>query len=343
MAVASALALAVPAMAQESYTVGGDDVAIYNLAGEVTVTGSRGSSVTVEAVRGGRDADRLDIQVGEIDGRQTLRVLYPDDRVTYRQGRWGGSTSLRVRPDGTWGGEGSGWSRRGDQVRVSSRSGGLDAYADLVIHVPEGQRLSVYLAVGRITASNVNGRILLDTHAGGVEARTMTGFLNVDTGSGSVDVTGMDGDLLVDTGSGQVRVSDVTGDDVGIDTGSGGVEADAVHARTILIDTGSGSIALERSSGRDVRLDTGSGSVTAELTSELERLLVDTGSGSVTLHLPADLSAELAIETGSGGIDVDFPLMMTRRARNELHGTIGDGRGRIVVDTGSGSVRIRSR
>ncbi len=341
--VTGALALAVPAMAQERYTVGGDDVAIYNLAGEITVTGSRGRDVVVEAVRGGRDADRLDVQVGEINGRQTLRVIYPDDRISYRQGRGNSNTTLRVRDDGTWGGDQGGWMGRGDQVRVSSRGGGLEAHADLRIHVPEGHRLAVHLAVGRITASNVNGRILLDTHAGGVEARTMTGFLNVDTGSGSVTVQGMDGDLLVDTGSGQVRVSDVTGTDVGIDTGSGGVEADAVTARTILIDTGSGSISMTRSSGRDVRLDTGSGSVNAELTSDLDRLLIHTGSGSVTVRLPADLSARVDIETGSGGIDVDFPIMVTGRARDELHGTIGDGRGSIMIDTGSGSVRIRSQ
>lgn len=340
-AVASALALAVPATAQERYTVGGGDVAIYNLAGEIIVTGSQDQNVTVEAMRGGRDAERLDIQVGEVEGRQTLRVIYPSDRITYDQGRSRSNTTLRVRRDGTWGGDGNRWSGRGDQVRVSSRSGGLDAHANLHVRVPAGHQVSVYLAVGRITASNVNGRIRLDTQSGGVEAKTMTGYLNVDTGSGSVDVRGMDGDLLIDTGSGRVRVADVTGADLGIDTGSGSVEADAVTARNILIDTGSGSISLRRSSGRDVRLDTGSGSVNAELTSDVDRLLVDTGSGSVTVSFPSDLSARLDIETGSGGIDVDFPVMITHRARDELHGTIGDGRGSITIDTGSGGVRIR--
>ncbi len=336
----AAAALAVPTVvaAQERYDVAGDHVAIYNLAGEVEVVGAAGGAVTVEVRRAGGDADQLDVQVGDINGRETLRVIYPSDRVHYDPPGWGGRTELRVRADGTWGGDDS--RGRGDRVRVSDGSG-LDAHADLRIAVPRGQRLDIYLAAGRIRAENVDGRIRLDTHSGGVAARSMAGELLIDTGSGSVEVTGMEGDLEVDTGSGGVRVSGVSGDEIGIDTGSGGVEADRLSARSIEIDTGSGSIDVRASAARDVRLDTGSGSVEAELTTDVDRLVVDTGSGSVTIRLPADLGAQLDIETGSGGIDVDFPVMVTRRARDELHGEIGDGRGSIQIDTGSGSVRIR--
>jgi hypothetical protein len=334
-----ALALTAPAAlgAQESYSVRGDAVAIYNLAGEVEVVGARGGEVRVQVMRGGDEGDRLDVQIGEIEGRQALRVIYPSDRIHYDAGGWGGTTELRVRRDGTWGGE---WRDRGDRVRVSSRRG-LDAHADLRVEVPRGQQLDLYIAVGRITASNVDGRIVLDTHAGGVEARTMSGRLTIDTGSGSAEVMGMQGDLDVDTGSGSVYVSDVEARDIRLDTGSGRVDGDGVRADRLEIDTGSGGIELRRSAARDVMLDTGSGSVTAELTGPIDRLLVDTGSGSVTLRLPEDLSAELEIETGSGGIEVDFPVLTTRRARDELRGRIGDGDGRIVIDTGSGSVRIR--
>lgn len=332
------LALAVPAAlgAQDRYTLGGDHVAVYNLAGQVEVVGGSGDQVGVEVVRGGADSDRLDVRVGEIDGRQTLRVIYPADRVRYSGGGWRGSTDVRVRRDGTWGAGGG-----GERVRVSARRGGLDAYADLRIEVPRGQRIDIHVAVGRITASNVDGRVRLDTHSGAVAAREMAGYLNVDTGSGSVEVMGMDGDLEVDTGSGAVRMSDVAAERVGVDTGSGSVDGDGITARRIGIDTGSGGIELRRSAARDVELDTGSGSVRAELDSQIDRLIVDTGSGGVSLWLPEDVSAELDIETGSGGIDVDFPVMTTRRARRELRGRIGDGAGRIVIDTGSGSVRIR--
>jgi hypothetical protein len=335
------LALAAPAAAQDRHNVRGDRVAIYNLAGELTVTGTTGRDVTVQVTRGGRDGASLKVEVGEVAGRQALRVMYPSDRVVYDGMRWRGSTQVRVRPDGTWGGGDDAWRGGTDRVRISSGGSGLAAHADLAVGVPRGQTIDIYLAVGRITAENVNGQVRLDTHSGGVAARNMAGSLLIDTGSGSVEVLGMKGDLEIDTGSGGVRVADVEARDIGIDTGSGGVNASGLIAERIVIDTGSGGIDLLRSGARDVRLDTGSGSIEAELGTAIDRLVVDTGSGSVSLRLPENLGATLEIETGSGGIEVDFPVAITRRARDELRGTIGDGRGRITIDTGSGSVRIR--
>ena len=330
----------VPLQAQESYSLRGDRVGIWNLAGEVEVVAAEGDEVRVEMRRGGADAGRLDVEIGEIDGWQTLRVIYPSDRIHYDGRGWHGGTEVRVRRDGTWSGDRRGG---GDRVRISSRGSGLDAHADLRIRVPSGQELDLYIAVGRITASNVDGRIRLDTYSGGVEARRMAGHLMIDTGSGSVEVAGMDGDLHVDTGSGSVRLSGMAGESLFVDTGSGGVDGDGVRVDRLEIDTGSGSIELRRSAARDIELDTGSGSVTAELATDVDHLVVDTGSGSVNLWLPDDLGAEVEIETGSGGIEVDFPVMATRRGRDELRGTIGDGGGRIQIDTGSGSVRLRRR
>jgi lia operon protein LiaG len=292
----------------------------------------------VEVARGGRDADRLRVETGSIDGRQTLRVVHPTDRVVYRGAGSNSSTQLTVRPDGTWG---SGWSLRGGRsVRVSSSGTGVEAHADLRIGVPRGQRLDIHLAAGTIAAENVDGHVRLDTHSGAVTARRMSGDLVIDTGSGAVEVTGMDGDLHVDTGSGAVRVADVSATRVLIDTGSGRVVADGVTADRLVIDTGSGSVEL-RGSARDVRLDTGSGSVTADLRGALDRLVVDTGSGGVTLTLPRGLDARFTIEARS--INVDFPLQVTEQTRRRLRGTAGSGRGSVHIDTGSGAVRVRAQ
>jgi hypothetical protein len=56
--------------------------------------------------------------------------------------------------------------------------------------------------------------------------------------------------------------------------------------------------------------------------------------------MPAAQGAEVDIETGSGGIDSDFAVETTRVGRNHLRGRIGDGRGRIKIESGSGSVRL---
>ena len=73
---------ALAAQQAERYTLEGDDIAIYNLAGALTVEPGTGS-VTVELTRGGADAGRLQIERGELDGWETLRVVYPSQEVAY--------------------------------------------------------------------------------------------------------------------------------------------------------------------------------------------------------------------------------------------------------------------
>ncbi len=325
--------------AQERYAIGGEHVAIFNLAGEVEITGTGSGQVTVDVRRGGRDADDLRVESGPLDGRQSLRVIYPASRVVYSGGSgWRGTTQLNVREDGTWGGDGP----RGSRVRIAGRGSGMDAHADLQIGVPAGQRVDLYLAVGRITAENVDGRVRLQSQSGGIEASRMAGALVIRTGSGAVRVDGAAGPLAISTGSGSVHVADARGDSVSIRTGSGGVTAESVAAERVRLRTGSGRVRLARAAARAVHLSTGSGSVRAELLEPVDSLRVRTGSGSVTVDMAPDLDVTVGIGTGSGSINVDLPIRVTHQARRALRGVVGEGRGSVDINTGSGSVRLRS-
>jgi lia operon protein LiaG len=324
------------AEAQETHRITGRDVAVYNLAGKARVVAGNGSDVVVRITRGGSDAGRLEVETGAVGGRETLRVIYPDDQVVYPGMGRRSSNSTRVRPDGTFGGGGP----RGDRVEIRGGGRGLEAWADLVIEVPSGKEFALYLAVGEVEAEGVSANLTIDTGSGSVDVRDVVGSLNVDTGSGSVDVRGVEGTLFVDTGSGSVFAMDVSGGEINIDTGSGGVRGSGLTAERMRVDTGSGSIELDEVTAPRVVLDTGSGSVDLVLLTDVEVLDVDTGSGSVTIRAPEDLGAEIDIETGSGGIDLDFPVRVRSMRRDEVSGTLGDGQGRIRIDTGSGGVRL---
>lgn len=336
--VAVGLAWATAASAQETHKVPGQNVAIYNLAGHVEVVSGGGSDVVVKVQRGGADASRLRIETGDIGRESTLRVVYPDDRIVYSAMGRRSSTSVRVRDDGTFNDS----DRRGggSRVELHGSGSGLEAWADLVIEVPQGKMVSVYVAAGDAVARGVASELRLDTGSGSVDASDIKGALHVDTGSGSVTVSGIEGDLSVDTGSGSVSVRNVTGETALIDTGSGSVRGGGVRASSLKVDTGSGSIDLDEVSVPDVVLDTGSGSVEIVLLSDVVRLDVDTGSGGVTIHAPADLGAQVELETGSGSFDLDFPVQTRSVRRDYLKGSIGDGKGRIHVDTGSGGIRL---
>ncbi len=340
---AALAATASPATAQR-YELSGGRVAVYNLAGEITLEPGSGSAVIVTVTRGGADGDALDVETGPLNGWETLRVLYPEDDIIYRpRGRRSRmQTTIRVREDGTFGdGNRHDRRRRGRRVEIHSSGRGFEGWADLTIQIPRGKQFAINLGAGTVSASNIDGNIHIDTHSGGVSATGMQGPLSIDTGSGSIEVTDAQGDLNLDTGSGGVDVSGIAGESLRIDTGSGSVIASQITVTDLDIDTGSGRIDVTDASAQHIVMDTGSGSVRATFHGYVENVAVDTGSGSVTLTLPETFSATVDIETGSGGIDLDFPVEVQRWERDHVRGVIGDGRGRLTIDTGSGSITIR--
>jgi hypothetical protein len=317
----------------ERFTIAGDEIAIYNLAGSVTIEPGTGAA-TVFVTRGGTGAAKLSVAQGELDGRNTLRVVYPTDRIVYPAMGKGSSTDLKVRDDGTFG-DGDFYHRHhddddddrhnhyddGHRVRIVGAGDGLEASADLRIQLPAGHRASVYLAVGKVAVGNVDGRLSIDAHSAPVNATGTRGELSIDVGSGPVSVTGARGDLSVDTGSGAVEVSRFEGTELTVDTGSGDIRLSAVSAPEVTVETGSGG-------------------VTADLRTDPTTLSVETGSGNIRITAPSTLGAEVDIETSSGEVESDFPLQVTRHSREHLVGTIGDGRGKIQIETGSGDVRL---
>ena len=220
--------------------------------------------------------------------------------------------------------------------------GGVNIFDDIGGLAPLISK-AAHHGVGEVQVTGVEADLLVDVSTGPVRATGTRGFLNLDTGSGSVDVSDVIGDLRADTGSGSVVVTDVTGDVVLIDTGSGSVEATDIQATRLTVDTGSGSVTLGAIRAEEVLVDTGSGGVEIELLSAVNSLEIDTGSGGVVVYMPADLDAEIEVDTGSGGIDVNFPLTVSEVERTHLVGRIGQGGGRIRIDTGSGSVRLLRR
>ncbi len=349
----------------ERRTLGGRDIALYNIAGEVTVERGSGSDVVVEITRGGRDAGRLRIVEDEIRGSNTLRVLYPEGDIVYpgtrrtssrasdrdvdrdddRYGSRGGdsySAELRLDRDGMWGNSNR-WDD-GRRVRIRSRGDGTEAWADIRVLVPRGRTVKVHLGVGQLDANGVDADLTLDVAAARVTATGTRGALSIDAGSGSVSVRDATAtEMTIDTGSGSVSISGVSADRCTFETGSGTISGDRVTCDDAKFDTGSGGIRMDDVRAPNAAFETGSGGVQVNLVTSPRSLAIESGSGSVVVRLPSDVDAEVMIETGSGGITTDFGIATNRVERNRLQGRIGRGTGRITVETGSGSVRLLKR
>lgn len=323
------------AQSPERHALAGDRIAIYNVAGSIRLEAGTGSTVEVLVTRRGADAGRLRIETGAVRGRASLRVVYPTDRIRWRGMGDRSSATFGMNDDGTF----SDGSRGGRRVRVSSESG-LDASADVVVRVPKGRDVAAYLGVGSAQAQGVDGRLMIDVAAADVSVTGTRGDLVLDTGSGEVTVRDVEGSLSFDTGSGDVTVENVRGDELVVDAGSGTLTARDVRMRSVRLDLGSGGARISGVTADDMLIDSGSGEVDVALTNSVRTLRVDSGSGDVTLRLPASYGATVEVDAGSGGIDAEVPLRITRRSRTALVGTIGDGSGRLTIDAGSGEIRL---
>ena len=331
--------LADPASAR-TYTLSGDDVSIWNPAGEVRIVASTGTTVEVEVTLAGPDAADLQVSDDKVNGHAALRVLYPDGNIIYPpMGRWS-NTNTSIRKDGTWGGSNDGWGFSWRRISVKGSGSGTEAWSDLVVRVPKGRKVSVYTLAGGGEIEGVDGRLTYDGGSGAVRAAKCRGQLTIDVGSGGVQVEEFDGDLLVDTGSGSIIANGVRGPGAHLDPGSGGVTGSRIAVEELLVDTGSGSVELSSLDAKRGKVDTGSGGVEISLLARTADLTIDTGSGSVRVTVPQDFSARLHVETGSGGIRSELPLTVDEKDHGILRGTIGSGTGRLYVDTGSGGVAV---
>jgi DUF4097 and DUF4098 domain-containing protein YvlB len=157
-------------------------------------------------------------------------------------------------------------------------------------------------------------------------------------------VAGLTSGVSVRSGAGEITLDGVTGR-VDADVVGGVVEAQGLNG-TVDFTSVSGDLALaggsiERLTGRSM-----SGRIAADIDlTEDGQVQVNTVSGEVTLRLPASTSAEVSLTTITGRIDTSFSELKSpgRSVPHTVTGTLGDGSGRVSVNTVSGTITVLSR
>jgi len=333
-----------------------------NLVGDVRIerSAAAGIYVSVQVTAEGKSereaqeiADAVQFNARDAGSSSAFQVLLPSSRfpLIYRPGAPDGWFAGRVYVD-----------YLGEKRRITGDPDeGVKVRVDILVRAPAGARLDVRNvfgdaaadgfsgelrlagASGRLSSTNGSGRLDLDSGSGAVEVRVHGGEVRADTGSGPVTISDCQCRISADTGSGSVSIRGGEGE-LDADTGSGSVTVSEFKG-SIRADTGSGSVKVSGSSGAtELVADTGSGSVrVAGDLSALRRLDIDTGSGGVTLESSAWPAMELVVDTGSGGTSIDVPganVTLDDDRRSVVR--VGEGGFRGIVDTGSGSIRIRT-
>lgn len=198
-------------------------------------------------------------------------------------------------------------------------------------------RYDVSVPIGtRVTATTVSGMIDIRATQAEVSARSTSGSVIVRDATDRVEAMSISGDVELRDVQGRIRAETTSGE-VRVDGGTGEIIAESI----------SGNISLRRSAFSGIQAKTVSGSITYEgpLTRDGSYRL-NAHSGNVTLAIPANVGAMLELETFSGRISTDFPLVLQpgdaagRRSRR-MEFTLGDGGARVVGESFSGNITIR--
>jgi DUF4097 and DUF4098 domain-containing protein YvlB len=193
-----------------------------------------------------------------------------------------------------------------DRLRASGPEGrGNQSWSvDYDVQVPRETELTV---------STVNGEVAI---------RELSGDVSVDAVNGAITISDVSGDISAEAVNGQIAISHVIGD-ISAETVNGSIEIDSV----------SGNVNGRAVNGR------------IEVTLVDDRLAgegVDlaTVNGPVSLRIPHSLSAQLELETVTGGMDVDFPITISGRLGRRISTTLGGGGPLVRVETTGGAIRI---
>jgi hypothetical protein len=222
--------------------------------------------------------------------------------------------AIKVEPQG-----GSGWFNwKGDNNMAPTT---------LELHVPKAASLDIDVVSAPLVIDGMDGgNIEVNAVSGKARINARTPSLKVDSVSGGIELAGHAGQADLQTVSGDI-LAPVLGSEVKLQTISGRIQADGGPWKKLTLSTVSGNVQLTGALATDGNIG------------------IDSMSGDVQLQLPASTSGNLHASSFSGNLRSDFgtPKEPEHGPGSSLDVRLGDGRGKINVETFSGDLRVRKQ
>jgi DUF4097 and DUF4098 domain-containing protein YvlB len=219
---------------------------------------------------------------------------------------------------------------------------------------------------GSVNCRNIIGdNITVKSSSGSITVEIIRGSALLTTSYGSIICTDMsDGDIKLKTSSGKIRLSNVSFGDCDAHTSYGSVVSDQLKGKLIKLHSGSGSINLADSSADTTNLSTSYGRITCrqittnEITAKSgsgnldivcsdstpDEIVADlvTSYGNIDLVAPQNFAGQVDLSTSYGSIRTNRPITINGQiSKKKLKGTIGEGNGKLHMQTSSGSINLQ--
>lgn len=172
----------------------------------------------------------------------------------------------------------------------------------------------------RITIRENQGSVTIVSEAADIELSSIEGQIDISNTAGKMIGEFLFGDVRVKQPKGQITLKWVEGD--------------------IKVRSETGRIIIKQLRGA---IDLTTRSATVEIQTELvshKGYFVETSSGRILFSVPFSASGLVDIETRSGEIKSEVPIIVNSMTKNKLSGKFGGGGARIVLTSSTGDVTV---
>lgn len=235
---------------------------------------------------------------------------------------------------------------------------------DYDITVPRQTATQATSQYGDITLESLDGKQVAKTNSGDISADHLQGPVDLCTAYGDVSCSHVgSGPGNFKSSSGDISLKESTFASCRAETGYGDIKADKLEGPSFLFNTSSGDVVVNELKsetaelqtsygdieGRQLRLNrlsarTSSGDVqinASDSTPELNAELVSS-YGDVDLSAPSGYTGQVEMATLYGSINTGRPITVCGdTGKKHLTGTVGQGKGRLILKTSSGDVQLR--
>lgn len=215
----------------------------------------------------------------------------------------------------------------------------------LDVDLPSKTSVALETSDGAVHITNVTGTIDAKTSDGGIEAEDLNGDVKLRTSDGGITCSRIDAKTLnLHTSDGSIRLTQATLGAGEVQTSDGGITLGEVRSDSLNLRTSDGSIRCRDIVAARVTCHTSDGSIEVEFSPDTPKALslsATTSNGSITFAAPPGLSATIEANTDDGSIHTSLPITVQGKVGKSLHGTIGEGEGKIYLKTNDGSITIR--
>ena len=355
-------------IARQIPLVGNDTLDVLTQFGSIEVTGTDAADCNIVAkvvahAPTEEEAQELAEQV-EIVGESTGSILKIRDRkpnLTNHQSIGISYTiaiprRMNVRCDSDYG-----------SLHVSGIEGRLDGKSSNGSIKGEDIRgpVDIKTSYGSITCRDMTGPMMLRSSNGSITATALRGSVDAETSYGSITCEDFsDGNLRLKSSNGRIGISNASfgicaasssygavacsglkGNAIELNSSNGGVEITDAEARSLHLSSSYGSIRATQVAAGSLKAESGNGSVHVACSpaapADLNALL-KSSYGSVEFTAPAGFSGEVYLSTDYGAIRTALPVTMSGEiTKQKITGRIGQGTGKLHLESGNGSVELK--